>query len=293
MAESVRNVQTQQFGQVEQARNARLGKTAPIRNATVQRVANDPAPITAPRSDYPDTATQFRQQYAQAGLQPQAANVTTAPTTPQSPVVTASATVDYYMPAQSVPMGPVAPDKGLLQQRAERQLGRAVATTVNSWVLATVSFLSVIILIFALLSITFLTMAFALEFYMGQAETTVAAGEEAPATSWFRTVFINLTGYVASGAVTLAELITGVDLDILHPMNGFVITYGVTVFFSWMVLLLMYLIYILTRLKPLSGKGEGIKKGMFLLAIVGSVIPVANALPWYLLWGAVVWVWPK
>ena len=60
---------------------------------------------------------------------------------------------------------------------------------------------------------------------------------------------------------------------------------------------IMYLNYVVTFLRPLSGNGSGLKVGFFLLTLigytVGALIPVANIIPWFIFWGAAVQLYPK
>jgi hypothetical protein len=72
-------------------------------------------------------------------------------------------------------------------------------------------------------------------------------------------------------------------------MMMWMILIGYTVF----ILFFMYINYIMSGLKPLSGRGANFKIGMCLLMIIGTVAPLISFLPWFLVWQFAVQKYPK
>ena len=119
--------------------------------------------------------------------------------------------------------------------------------------------------------------------------TLVAEGEDG--SFWYY-----LGDFAVGVFEKLADAISfliGFDITALNPTNFFLVTYLLILGYGVLVLLAIYLIYKVRFLKPLSGRGAGLKIGMLLLAMVGYSIPLLNLFPWFFPWTAAVWRRPK
>lgn len=105
--------------------------------------------------------------------------------------------------------------------------------------------------------------------------------------------------YTAYDATTNAvEAVTGINFNIVESWTGFSSTLfgGLTmlVFFIGIFTLgYMATMYILSGVHCFMGKNAVLKSGTFIFALLGYLMPVLNILPWFILWGIVVWRYPK
>lgn len=179
--------------------------------------------------------------------------------------------------------------------KAKNTLARAKATTVNaniwSWGVYSWVFFQ---LPFALIGLVLLVTAVAIEGVI----TSISTPEEDDG------ILVSLAkgavNLVAKGVASVAKAINdnilglfNVDLTAFNPASFFIVPYGLVLAYGIIVLLLMYLIYKLAFLNPLSGNGGGAKKGALLLAIIGYSVPGLNLLPWFMIWTFAVWRYPK
>lgn len=100
---------------------------------------------------------------------------------------------------------------------------------------------------------------------------------------------------LAQGVLTTLNFVTSIfganfEEVALALMNG---AYVIILAFGFLSLFSFSLAYIFLGCNPLSGDGAGLKKGMFLLAMVGYATPVLNMFPFILLYMAAVWLYPR
>ncbi len=105
---------------------------------------------------------------------------------------------------------------------------------------------------------------------------------------------------VTDAAVSAAKFVNDKVLGLFdvnptsfNPASVFLVPYGIVLAYGIFLLLLIYLIYKLSFLEPLSGNGGGAKTGAFLLALIGYSIPGLNLFPWFIFWTMVVMRYPK
>jgi hypothetical protein len=93
------------------------------------------------------------------------------------------------------------------------------------------------------------------------------------------------------------ELFTNVTnlfgIDFLNWTALFIITWVVVWSASLFCLGAGLIQYSLVGIRPLFGRGATLKTSMFLLVCLGSVVPIANMIPWIFLWIAAVFYYPK
>lgn len=179
--------------------------------------------------------------------------------------------------------------------KAKNTLARAKARTVNtgiwSWGIYSWLFFQ---LPFAILGLVLLVVAVAVENLV----TSISVPEEDDG------ILVSLAkgavNTIVQGIASIAKLINdtvlktfNVDLSAFNPASFFIVPYGLVLAYGILLLLLMYLVYKLAFLNPLSGSGGGSKKGALLLAMVGYSVPGLNLFPWFLVWTLVVLRYPK
>jgi hypothetical protein len=104
----------------------------------------------------------------------------------------------------------------------------------------------------------------------------------------------NTIGWIASMLAEGVKYISGIDINLARMSESFfLVPYVIVLAIGLLSLLIVYLQYTLALLKPLSGNHSGFKMGMFLLALLGYSVPVANMFPWVLIFAAVVWKYPR
>ncbi len=113
--------------------------------------------------------------------------------------------------------------------------------------------------------------------------------------------FIQETGAIGSAAVWLAKklaegisLISGIDINLAAIADSlFIIPYILVLALGILTILIIYLQYSLSFLRPLSGEKAGLKLGALLFALICYSIPLLNLFPCALIWMAVVWKYPR
>ncbi|MEK7462050.1 MAG: hypothetical protein AAB618_00540 [Patescibacteria group bacterium] len=103
---------------------------------------------------------------------------------------------------------------------------------------------------------------------------------------------------IYDAATNVIEAVSGVNLNVIESWTGFsnALFSGLTmlVFFIGIFTLgFMAAMYILSGVHCFMGKHAVIKSGTFIFALLGYLMPVLNILPWFILWGIVVWRYPK
>lgn len=97
-----------------------------------------------------------------------------------------------------------------------------------------------------------------------------------------------------NSAITAGGSLLGIDIDLAANATMALMALNMVVFaIGILSLAVMLFMYILNFMKPLSGQASGLKIGIFLLAIAGYLVPIANLIPWSVLFAAVVWKYPK
>lgn len=253
-------------------------------------------------SSIPDTASNFRETYAKAGIQP--ANIDERPPAPrssQAQMANRSAQVEY---SNSQPM--IAPGAKTFKLRKKQRkknpgkaaLAKARVTTANitifSWGFWIWAFVQVP---FAAISIVMFGLAQALHEIYKTFTFDGAGGDEGGWTStligWATLVFDT----IFDGVNWLLKTATGIDLKLFDPTTLYLITSIVLMALGMLTLFLIYMTYKVAFLRPLNGRGSGLKWLGFSIAVigygVGSLFPFFNLIPWFLFWTIPVWFYPK
>jgi hypothetical protein len=94
------------------------------------------------------------------------------------------------------------------------------------------------------------------------------------------------------------EYATGINLNMLENWTQFgQVVFGsltTLVFLIGMItLLVMAGMYIMSGVHCFFGEHSGAKIATFIIALLFYLVPVLNILPWFMLWGIVVWCYPK
>jgi hypothetical protein len=99
--------------------------------------------------------------------------------------------------------------------------------------------------------------------------------------------------FILSAAARAASFI-GFDTDSLGISGGiFMLMYGMTLVIGFISLAITLMMCKLARFSPLSGEKSGMKQGVFLLAVMGYSLPIANLFPWVTLLLLTIWKYPK
>jgi hypothetical protein len=183
-----------------------------------------------------------------------------------------------------VPGGQVA---GAVANFGLTQFARARATSINLWLISWgLWFWIMIQLPLALFLIFSIGVAGALQGLWAELQS---ASEEGGLWGW--------GAYLASTFPRLvldvfADL-TGIDISKFDPNQFVTLIYGLNVLFGVMALFSVYIAYRFTFIRPLSGRAAGAKYGAVAIALAMYSIPIANLLPWFMLWCVVVWFFPR
>lgn len=242
-------------------------------------------------SSRPDIATEFNQSYAKQGIQPSSLDDTPA-RTPYQPARPVSRTQVEY---SSQPVVALPRQKNKLKIKggklatAKGALARGRVTTLNAWIWSAGFLTWWFQLIFGILSLVFLGLAVAIESFISKLNPTEDDGFITKAIKGTAQFFLDGFSWFVDKVLGVFKI----DISILNPTNLFLMTYMVVLAYGIFILFAIYLIYKISLLNPLSGKGAGMKKGAFLLALVGYSIPILNIFPWFIFWTMTVWRHPK
>ena len=271
---SVRKVQTESFDP-KRITPARGSGTRGVRK--VQSFASN-----NPR--YQTTDQEFRQGYAEAGLQPQGLKKPTSNTR-----------VTNIQPNET-PRERVYRPQVIKKRRsgASKVKNKAVVTGINSAIFSVgIPFWSMVQIPFALLNVAFFGMS-AL-FHSFASGASAASSSEESSWVWRGVVFV--ADKIISGINVVLNNLFGFNLSdlfgFLDPTPLFLLTNSILLAVGVIILFLMYLAYKLAGLNPLSGRAGGLKLGMLMLAFAGYATPLLNMLPWFMVWAVVVWKYPK
>ncbi len=255
------------------------------------RAVETTTPTVTQAGSAPSTDEQFTAQYAKAGVGKAANDNSYKP--PRQPEARDAGAV--YEPAvRSIARPNKLKIKKELKSRSlvkkTKAHIRAANTNIGIWSWGTYSW-AFFQLPFALLSLAFFGLAGAVDYLTKLIETARAenklidiagAGVEVIGSglSFLNYLITSVTGY------NLGNIIT----NLTDPLNYFLVTYAILLAYGLFTLIAIYLIYTIRFLKPLSGKGGGLKMGMFLLALIGYSVPILNLFPWFFPWTfAVLW----
>ncbi|MFW6210034.1 MAG: hypothetical protein ACOC4E_00930 [Patescibacteria group bacterium] len=262
---------------------------------SVQTQATIPAP---PANDTAlrirPTHDRFAEQYQDPSLRPSvAANVAASPTpiTEQSP----SDATPGPAAAPTRPAKRRATRNNRVMRRVKRKLGPskvfayARATTVNAWIWGWGFWVYFAQAIAAVLAVAFLGIAVTVYEFIGQLLQNI------PGLNEDGKIDTNdgLVKTVSQWIIDQVDSLLGFNLEVLNPLGGFFIMHFTAFALGMLTLFSMYLIYTFAFLRPLSGRAAGLKISALLLAIVGYALPLANLLPWFLIWSFLVLRYPK
>lgn len=170
---------------------------------------------------------------------------------------------------------------------APKLSARVRVSAVNGWLMSWMVFWYVTVqLPFAVLSTAGLGMAAAV--YTVVARFTPDSGFLTGVID--ATVGLEVFRDVASAVLSVALRFFGLSFD---PLLLFLIPFALVFGLGLLQLMGAWFVYALCGLNPLSGRASTAKNGMFLLALLGTCVPVLNLFPLTLLWCVVVWLYPK
>lgn len=278
-------------------RNARQNKLTLVPKDTTRNVRTSSMPGSPTYQQPAMRATvsdDFSKSYQNRVLSSQLLSDTDAANDTVTPKVTREEKIEYAPaeePTTFIETTSVA--KNRVEQKPSATtttVARVRATTTNTGILSWGLWSwAVFQLPIAIISLIFLGLAGALDAIVASAKITEADGVLVTVGK----ATVNVVGEVAIFAASQISSATGMDLSYFEPITFFLATYFVVLAFGIIMLMSMYIIYALRRLSPLSGQGSGLKFGMFLLAYIGYSLPFFNLFPWFVLWAAAVWKYPK
>ena len=237
----------------------------------------------------------FNESYETAGIQPQGLGTEPKREKYQQPKqIDRSARVEYKKTMRGA--ANVAQDKVLRKKKVgvkkKFSQKRAVVVTGSIWAWAFPSWLFFQLPI-AILGLVLLGLAG----WFSSLINTVSIEESVGENGSFLLKVKDAVGGVFN---TFAEAVGAVVKGALHalnidfnPVDIFLIPYLITFLFGLLVLFVIYIIYKVRFLNPLSGDAAGMKIGALLFALVGYSIPILNLFPCFLVWTLVVLKYPK
>lgn len=89
---------------------------------------------------------------------------------------------------------------------------------------------------------------------------------------------------------TLTALMDYFNFDVA---GLFITTFALCLLWGFITLLTLSFIYMVQGVKPLGGRGAGLKNSLFLFTLISYVLPILNMLPVFTLWIFGVWKNPK
>lgn len=111
---------------------------------------------------------------------------------------------------------------------------------------------------------------------------------EAATSTWVG----QLVAGVVGGLGRVLEYV-GINLSMFNPTNLFLVLLFGLAALNLLVFLITTLIYMISQLHPLSGKGLAFKYGAVIIAMVGYSMPLLNLFPWIFIYILVVWRYPR
>ena len=188
---------------------------------------------------------------------------------------------EYYKPEQSESVKNQITSslrKKLFSKRTvKKAIKYARSTTVSGSIVAWGMTLWTIQVMFALMSIVFLGV--------------LGIGDAAVSSSWITSAM----GWAVERAVEGGTwLISGTAISVSDIGAGaFILCYMIAFAIGFVTLCAASIQYMMSLIQPLSGENSGTKYVTFLLALIGYATPLLNLFPWFLVFVAVVWKYPK
>lgn len=111
--------------------------------------------------------------------------------------------------------------------------------------------------------------------------------------------YSNIFGWMAAKAASvvgtaLSSIAKFIGIDFAEIAFSIALGFYVLILALGIITILtVYFQYIISGLKPTTGRGSGLKTGALLLAIIGYSTPMLNLFPFVFLWMASVWYHPK
>lgn len=131
-------------------------------------------------------------------------------------------------------------------------------------------------------------------------EKTFEEGDDGALIEGTKTVFRFLGNVVKGAFETLNDVVAYLSgFDFAAAFSGFLPSslymFTFSILFAYALILLgsMLFIYQMARINALFGQGASSKVMLFLLCIIGYILPLVNMVPWFLFWNATVWRYPK
>lgn len=205
-------------------------------------------------------------------------------TTPPQSVVTTSTRIEGRKNKKKIYLS--LPKNVLAQVKAKSVSARIWSWGIYSWLFFQLPF--------AVLGLAFIVLAASVEGVV--TSVTDVKQDDGLIVSLAKGALNVVTDAAVSAAKFVNDKVLGlfdIDLTSFNPASVFLIPYGIVLAYGIFLLLLIYLIYKLSFLEPLSGNGGGVKKGAFLLALIGYSIPGLNLFPWFIFWTMAVMRYPK
>lgn len=272
-----------------------LVKNTNIRNI---RTSNMPGnPKNQAGNPIPTTDESFNQKYATAGIQPTlATNNKIGDKSERQDTTRGNAKVEYSNQASlnqnKFSLLNKKNEKGMLggnKFKVDLIRKKAWSTNVGIWSANGAGWFF-IQLPFALFANIFIGLQYGLE-TLADNLTTITA-DDGFFMSGVKYLFKGVKSVVEAGA-WLVEKITGFDISLIEPGTIGFFFHFMTFIYGFFVLFSIFFVYKLAFLNPLFGRGSNLKTGMFLLAMIGYFLPIANLLPWFLPWTIAVLKNPK
>ncbi len=138
-----------------------------------------------------------------------------------------------------------------------------------------------------------LPLALAAIFALGMAGVGEGIAEQLLGTS-----FGSFLYSIYDGITNVIEYLTSINLNVFESWSGFsqVLFGGLTMFvflIGMITLFAMAVMYILSGVRCFMGEHAAFKMVTFIFAMLGYLMPILNIFPWFMLWGIVVWRYPK
>jgi len=261
------------------------GRVVPFPQDRIRNIERTTRTNTGAKDGYPTIDDQFYEKtYGQAGIQ-------LGNRTDNKADSTTAANVQYAPPRENRGIGSMPRVRRKKKRKsaaykADKVAARVRVSIANGWIIGWVMFWYTFVqLPFAILSAVGLGMAAAIYNLLAALDPT----ENDAILS--RVVEGVIQADTISGWIGyFAKLLLGLDFN---PVMLFIFPFILIFALSVLQLLVCWFMYTLIGVKPLSGSYASAKTTTFVLAGVGSVIPILNLFPLILIWTSVVWFKPK
>lgn len=195
--------------------------------------------------------------------------------------------------------GPAGAVVGAVASFGLTQFARARATAINAWLISWGLWFWIMIQVpLALFLLFSIGLAGFIQALWWEIQNAGVRKDED--TGLLSAIWAGVVGVGASAIEMFADLIvklidrwSGINLHEFDPNQFVTLIYALNVTFGVIALLSVYIAYRFTFLRPLGGRAAGAKYAAVAIALAMYSVPIANLLPWFMLWCAVVWFFPR